>query len=66
MGFNGTFYDLINNIFIGFFSGAYVISHTPIEPEETICILLYILGLIYCKLCKRSLGQTLKELSLMK
>gem|GEM_PF-6760785 len=29
MGFNGTFYDLINNIFIGFFYGAYVISHTP-------------------------------------
>ena len=66
MDFNGTFYDLINNVFIGFLLWGLCDFTYPIEAEETICILLYILGLIYCKMCERTLGQILRELPLMK
>ena len=62
MGFNGTFYDLINNIFIGFLLWGLCDLTYPIEPNMTIFIPLYILGLIYCKLCERTLGQILREL----
>ena len=59
MDFNGTFYDLINNIFIGFLLWGLCDLTYPIEPNMTIFIPLYILGLIYCKLCERTLGQNL-------
>lgn len=62
MGFNGTFYDLINNIFIGFLLWGLCDLTYPMEPNMTIFIPLYILGLIYCKLCERTLGQILREL----